>query len=63
MNAETLDMQFDEGTDVIDALDLSKAKRINVDFPTKMIDSLDREAGRLRRNPPIHHQSVAGRTP
>jgi len=47
MNAETLDMQFDEGTDVIDALDLSKAKRINVDFPTKMIDSLDREAGRL----------------
>jgi hypothetical protein len=54
MNAETFDKQFDEGTDIIDALDLSKAKRIlleqkrvNVDFPTWMIDSLDREAGRL----------------
>mgnify|MGYP000870063469 CR=1 FL=1 len=27
MNAETLDKQFDEGADIIDALDLSKAKR------------------------------------
>jgi len=54
MKAETFDKQFDEGTDIIDALDLSKAKRVlleqkrvNVDFPTWMIDSLDREAGRL----------------
>jgi hypothetical protein len=54
MNAETFDKQFDEGADIIDALDLSKAKRtllaqkrVNVDFPTWMIDSLEREAGRL----------------
>lgn len=39
---------------ITDALDLSKARRplqeqrrVNVDFPTWMIDSLDREAGRL----------------
>jgi hypothetical protein len=54
MNAETLDKQFDEGTDIIDALDLSKAKRtllaqkcVNVDFPMWMIDSLDQETARL----------------
>ena len=54
MNAKTLDKQFDEGADIIASLDLSKAKRVlleqkrvNVDFPTWMIDSLDREAGRL----------------
>ena len=54
MNTETFDRQFDEGEDIIAALDLPKAKRIlqaqkrvNVDFPTWMIDSLDREAGKI----------------
>ncbi len=46
--------QFDDGVDVTASLDLSKAKRllqeqkrVNVDFPTWMIDSLDREASKL----------------
>jgi len=54
MKAKTLDKQFDEGADINAALDLSRArrvlqeqKRVNVDFPTWMIESLDREAGRL----------------
>lgn len=54
MKAETFDKQFDEGADITASLDLSKAKRVlleqkrvNVDFPTWMIDSLDREAGKL----------------
>lgn len=54
MKAETFDQQFDDGADVMAALDLSKAKRVlqeqkrvNVDFPAWMIASLDREAGRL----------------
>lgn len=54
MKAETFDKQFDEGADITASLDLSKAKRVlleqkrvNVDFPAWMIDSLDREAGRL----------------
>jgi len=54
MKAETFDNQFDEGADITASLDLSKAKRVllnpkrvNVDFPTWMIESLDREAGKL----------------
>jgi len=54
MKAKTFDKQFDEGADINAALDLSRArrvlqeqKRVNVDFPTWMIESLDREAGRL----------------
>ena len=54
MKAKLFDEQFDEGMDIISALDLSKSKRVmqeqrrvNVDFPTWMIESLDREAGRL----------------
>ena len=54
MKAKTFDKQFDEGTDITASLDLSRArrvfqeqKRVNVDFPTWMIESLDREAGRL----------------
>ena len=45
---------FDYGKYVAAALDLSKARRlrqeqnrVNVDFPTWMIESLDRVAGRL----------------
>ena len=54
MKAKTFDKQFDEGADITAALDLSSArrvlqvqKRVNVDFPTWMIESLDREAGKL----------------
>ncbi len=54
MKAKKFEQQFDGGVDVSAALDLSKArrvlqeqKRVNVDFPTWMIDSLDREASKL----------------
>ena len=54
MKAKTFDKQFDQGADITDSLDVSKArrvlqqqKRVNVDFPTWMIESLDREAGKL----------------
>jgi hypothetical protein len=54
MKANKFDADFDEGKDITAALDVSKArrplqaqKRVNVDFPTWMIESLDREAGRL----------------
>ena len=54
MKAKVFEQQFDEGVDITKTLDLSKAKRVlqeqrrvNVDFPTWMIDSLDREAGKL----------------
>ena len=54
MKAKDFDKKFDDGQSVIDALDLSKArrpaqeqKRVNVDFPVWMIQSLDKEARRL----------------
>ena len=54
MKAKDFEQQFDEGVDITASLDLTKAKRVlqeqrrvNVDFPTWMIDSLDREAGKL----------------
>jgi hypothetical protein len=54
MKAKKFEQQFEEGVDIIASLDMSKAKRVlqqqkrvNVDFPTWMIDSLDREANKL----------------
>ena len=54
MKGKKLDRDFDSSKDITESLDLSKARRpnqeqrrVNVDFPTWMIDSLDREAGRL----------------
>ncbi len=54
MKAKTLDKKFDDNQDISGALDLSKAKRpnqeqrrVNVDFPTWMIASLDKEAKHL----------------
>jgi hypothetical protein len=54
MRAKTFDRKFDAGEKVVDHLDLSKvrragtdAKRVNVDFPAWMVDSLDREARRM----------------
>jgi hypothetical protein len=54
MKAKTFDRKFESGEKIIDQLDLKKARRIgtdarrvNVDFPAWMVDSLDREARRL----------------
>jgi len=54
MKAKEFEQQFDEDVDITASLDLSKAKRVmqeqkrvNVDFPTWMVDSLDREASKL----------------
>jgi hypothetical protein len=55
MKAKNFDKKFDEGQeDIIEDLDLSTArrtnleqKRINVDFPAWVVESLDREAARI----------------
>jgi len=55
MKAKDFDKKFDQGKkDIIDDLDLSTArrakqeqKRINVDFPAWVVESLDREAARI----------------
>lgn len=54
MKAKEFENTFDEGDSVFDALDLTKAKRVlqeqkrvNVDFPAWMIESLDKEANRV----------------
>jgi len=54
MKAKNFDQQFDDGLDITSSLDVSKArrvqqaqKRVNVDFPVWMIESLDREASKL----------------
>ena len=55
MKANEFDRKFDEGVeDIVDDLDMSSAtrplkeqKRVNVDFPVWMVESLDREASRL----------------
>ena len=54
MKAKSLDRKFDEGKDITAELDLSKIKRpnqeqrrVNVDFPTWVIESLGKEASRL----------------
>ncbi len=54
MKTEDFDKKFDNGEDVSKHLDFTKArrpgreqKRVNVDFPVWMIQSLDREAKHL----------------
>lgn len=54
MKAKEFDREFDEGKDISQYLDMSKArrpeqeqKRVNVDFPMWMINLLDKEARRL----------------
>ncbi len=54
MKAAKFDQKFDAGESVVDQLDLKKArrpgveaKRVNVDFPAWMVESIDREARRL----------------
>ena len=54
MKAKELDKKFDAGESIIKHINLSKARRpnqdqrrVNVDFPLWMIQSLDKEAKRL----------------
>lgn len=54
MKAKKFDSDFDNGKDVSVVLDIAKAqrplqkqRRVNVDFPDWMIESLDKEASRL----------------
>ena len=54
LRAKTFDRKFDSGADVTEHLHLNRARRVgtearrvNVDFPAWMVDSLDREARRL----------------
>lgn len=54
MKASEFDEKFDDDVDILEDLDLSKTKRsaqttkrVNVDFPTWMLESLDREASRI----------------
>lgn len=54
MKAKEFDKIFEEGKDITNFLNLKKAtrpgqlqKRVNVDFPSWIIDSLDKEARRL----------------
>ncbi len=54
MKASEFDRAFESGDDIVEYLDLEAArhpnqsiKRVNVDFPVWMVESLDREAKRL----------------
>jgi len=54
MKAKEFDRRFDAGEDITGDLDLAglrrpalEQRRVNVDFPSWMIESLDREARRL----------------
>ncbi len=54
IKAKDFDQKFENGEDIFEYLDLSRAvrpgqeqKRVNVDFPVWMIHSLDKEARKL----------------
>ena len=54
MKASKFDEKFDDGESIIAELDVAharrrgeEARRINVDFPAWMVESLDKEARRL----------------
>lgn len=54
VNSSEFDRRFDDGESIIEVLDVAAArrqrleqKRVNVDFPLKMVDQLDQEANRL----------------
>ncbi len=54
MKASNFDKKFESGENITDLLDFTKArrpgleaKRVNVDFPEWMVESLDKEAHRL----------------
>lgn len=54
MKTNEFDKKFDDGEDISQAIDWSKArrlnteiKRVNVDFPMWVVDGLDKQATRL----------------
>jgi hypothetical protein len=54
MKTSEFDKKFDDGEDISQTIDWSKArhlnteiKRVNVDFPTWVVDGLDKQATRL----------------
>jgi len=54
ISAEEFDRRFDNGEDITPHLDLGKAtrpgrelQRVNVDFPSWMVNAMDKEASRL----------------
>ena len=54
MKAKDFDEKFDAGLDITNHLDITKSRRpeheprrVNVDFPSWMVHSLDKEAKRL----------------
>ena len=54
MKAQEFDEKFESGEDLTDDLDFSKArrvnqesKRVNIDFPTWVVEGLDKQAKRL----------------
>ena len=54
MKATEFDRQFEAGEDITASLDLSnarrpeqKSKRVNIDFPTWVVQKVDKEARRL----------------
>ncbi|MBK6733993.1 MAG: CopG family transcriptional regulator [bacterium] len=54
MTADEFDQKFDDGEDVSEYLDYTRARRlnlesrrVNVDFPAWMVHELDREASRI----------------
>ncbi|NDJ16416.1 type II toxin-antitoxin system BrnA family antitoxin [Myxacorys almedinensis] len=58
MKAEEFDRKFDDGENITQALDLSKAKRyqseqktISIDLPVWMLERIDQEASRLGVTP------------
>lgn len=57
MRAEEFDQKFDAGENIMQALDLSKAKRhqleqtISIDLPVWMIELINQEANRLGVTP------------
>ena len=67
MKTSEFDQRFDDSESVLEALDLSQArrqrleiKRVNVDFPLWMVEQLDHEASHMGSDPSIDHQDVAG---
>ena len=54
MKADKFDQKFDSGEDITPYLDMNtirrpgyEQRRVNVDFPTGLIEALDREAARV----------------
>jgi hypothetical protein len=58
MKAKEFDQTFDDGEDIVQHLDLSKASRsrtaqttVSIDLPIWIVESIDREASRLGVTP------------